>query len=110
MKIAQILKISGNQLEGPLPTLQGSTTGTTKFPTLASVINQAMPLLFSIAGILLFLYLVWGGFNFLTSMGDPKKAEMGKHKITSAVIGIVILFAAYWVVQLTDIFFGFGIY
>ncbi len=110
MQIAQQLQISGvtGVIEGPLPTKEGG--GGYKFDSLASVINVAMPLLFAIAGIILFLILVWGGFDFLTSMGDPKKAEGAKNKITSAIIGIVILFTAYWVVQLVDMFFGFKIF
>ena len=108
MQIAQVLKISGvpGEIIGPLNTDPDKP----QYNNLADIVNIAMPYLFSIAGIILFLMLVWGGFEFLTSMGDPKKAEGAKNKITSAIIGIVILFMSYWVVQLIDIFFGFKIF
>ena len=71
-----------------------------KFTNLASIVTNALPILFSIAGLILLAYLIWGGFDYLTSMGDPKKAEVGKTKITNAVIGFFLIFAAYWIVQI----------
>lgn len=103
MKLAQAVKIPGNQnITGPLP--EG------RFTNLSSIITIALPLVFGIAGLFLFLYLLWGGFDYLTSMGDPKKAEAGKNKITNAIIGFVIIFASYWIVQLVDYIFKLGIY
>ncbi|MBI2611626.1 hypothetical protein HYW54_02650 [Candidatus Gottesmanbacteria bacterium] len=109
MKIAQRLEINGTPIEGPLPTISGQP-GVYKFTTLASIINAAVPILFAFSGIALFIYLVWGGFDYLTSMGDPKKAEQGKNRITHAVVGFIIMFVAFWVVQVMDIFLGFEIF
>lgn len=97
-QLAQTLNIPGSDtpVVGPLPAGQ--------FEKLADLINNALPLLFAIAGITLFLYLVWGGFDYLTSMGDPKKAESGKHKITNALLGFLIIFVSYWIVQIIDFF------
>jgi len=81
-----------------------------RFTTLSSLITVALPYLFSIAGLILFAYLVWGGFDYLTSMGDPKKAEAGKNKITYAVLGFIIIFASYWLVQIISRLFNLGIY
>ncbi|MBI4067416.1 hypothetical protein HY407_03460 [Candidatus Gottesmanbacteria bacterium] len=103
MQIAQELEINGTPIaKGPLPM--------DKFNNLSSIINQAVPILFSIAGIALFIYLVWGGFDYLMSMGDPKKAEAGKNKITHAVVGFIIMFSSYWILQIVDALFGFNIY
>lgn len=97
MLLAQDIQLPGGQsISGPL------NRGSVQFTDLASVVNQAMTLIFPIAGLILFLYLIWGGFDYLTSMGDPKKAESGKAKITNAVIGFIIIFASYWIVQLLD--------
>lgn len=74
------------------------------FTNLSSIVTNAIPLLFSVAGLILLAYLIWGGFDYLTSMGDPKKAEAGKTKITNAVIGFFIIFAAYWITQLITLF------
>lgn len=91
-----------SEIIGPLP--EG------RFTNLASILNVSLPYIFSIAGVLLLAYLIWGGFNYLTSMGDPKKAEVGKSRITHAVIGFFIIFVAYWLVQIIDFVFKLGIY
>ena len=102
MELAQNLQIGDQTVTGPLPA--------GRFNTLSDLLTQALPLIFPIAGIILFVYLVWGGFDYLTSMGDPKKAEAGRAKITNAVIGFTIIFASYWIVQIVDYLFKIGIY
>ena len=69
-------------------------------PTTGSIINILVSLLFSIAGLLLLLYLIYGGFMFLTSGGDPNKAQVAKGIITTALIGFIIIFTSYWIVQI----------
>ncbi|KKS95642.1 MAG: hypothetical protein UV73_C0015G0017 [Candidatus Gottesmanbacteria bacterium GW2011_GWA2_43_14] len=94
----------GLKLPGATTAIQGPLKGT-KFTNLSSLISNAIPLIFPIAGLILFAYLIWGGFDFLTSLGDPKKAEAAKNKITYAVLGFFLIFAAYWIVQLVAYFF-----
>jgi hypothetical protein len=38
-----------------------------------------------------------------------KGVDEGKQKITAAVIGFIILFAAYWIMQLLELIFGIRI-
>ena len=101
--LAQTLKLPGMSglISGPL------NKSATKFNTLADLVNNAATrIILPIAGILLLGYLIWGGFDYLTSMGDPKKAEAGRTKITNAIIGFFIIFTAYWIVQLVAFVFG----
>lgn len=94
--LAQVLNLPGDvTINGPLPASKN-------FTNLASLINNSLTYLFAIAGILLLLYLIWGGFDYLTSMGDPKKAEAANKKLSSAIIGIIIIFISYWIVQLAE--------
>lgn len=81
-----------------------------EFTNLASVVTVALQFIFPIAGIILLAYLVWGGFDYLTSMGDAKKAEAAQGKITNALIGFLLIFAAYWIVQILDKVLKLGIY
>ncbi|MBI3342893.1 hypothetical protein HY032_01935 [Candidatus Gottesmanbacteria bacterium] len=66
----------------------------------------AIAFIFAFAGIGLLLMLILAGFNFLTSAGDPKKLEMGKQRLTYAIVGFLVIFTAYWAVQLAGIIFG----
>lgn len=73
-----------------------------KFKTgsIGGVVSSLLLYIFPIAGILVLLYLVLGGIQLMTSLGDPKAVQSAKGKITGALIGFVIIFAAYWVVQI----------
>lgn len=71
-----------------------------RFFTVGGVINAVIPSLLTLAGLLLLLYLIYGGFSLMMSRGDPKAMEAAKGKITNAAIGFAIVFTAYWLVQL----------
>ena len=73
-----------------------------------SIMGTALKFIFPGAGILLLIYLIFGGFSLMTSSGDPKAISAAKGKITSALIGFVIVFAAYWIVQITGLILGLG--
>ncbi len=68
--------------------------------TIGDIISKAIPWIFTIAGMLLLVYLIFGGFQLMTSGGDPKTAGAAKSHITNALVGFIIIFIAYWVVQL----------
>lgn len=103
MQLAQVLKFGEN--EGGTPIELKGPLDPNKFPNLASVVTNALQFIFPIAGVLLLLYLVWGGFSYLTSIGDPKKAEAARGRITNAIIGFVLIFAAFWLVQILEYVF-----
>src|SRR3989344_1730509 len=56
-------------------------------------------LLFTLATPILIVVLIAGGFIYLTSGGNPKKTETAKGLITSAIVGIIIAFAAWLIVD-----------
>ena len=47
------------------------------------------------AGILLLVYLVYGGVEWLTSGGDKAKLESARAKLTNALIGVAIIAASF---------------
>ncbi len=81
--------VNGQQvcsLENPL---QGNKTDATAI--ISTVITGAL----GIIGALTLLMLVWGGFQWLTSAGNPEKVKMGTQTMVWAVIGVVLVFASY---------------
>ena len=54
-----------------------------------------------IAGIIVLFLFVAGGIGMIAGAGkdNPEKAEKSKKMITSAVIGFILIFTAYWIVQ-----------
>ena len=68
--------------------------------SIADVINALVPYIFGLAGILVLLYLLYGGFHLILSMGEPKAVQEAKSKITNALVDFIIIFLAYWLVQI----------
>lgn len=52
----------------------------------------------SIVGALALLMIVWGGAKWLTSRGSPEKVKEGTQAILWAVIGLVLVFASYFII------------
>lgn len=65
-----------------------------------SVVQQLLTMVFSFAGGLAFLYLLFGAFLVLTSQSDPEKLNRGKRTIYGAVIGIIFTVSAVFIVNL----------
>lgn len=101
---AQTLNLGGGSVKGPL-----AIPGAGANPTIGGILSNALPIVIGIAGLALLLMLISAGYTFLTSAGDAKKMEQGKQQLTSALIGFIIVFGAYWLVQILGIMFGTSI-
>ncbi|MBI5614584.1 hypothetical protein HY947_06675 [Candidatus Gottesmanbacteria bacterium] len=103
--------ILAQNLKFPGPNGQISLKGPDNFlfTNIAGIIGGAIKFIFIFAGIGLLAMLVFAGYDFLTSAGDAKKLETGKQRMTNALIGFVLIFAAYWVVQIAGKIFGLSI-
>ena len=83
---------------------------TEKFETVGDLISLLLPWLFNIAVVLVFLFLLWGGLQYIFSQGDPKAAQNAQRRITYAIIGLVVLILAFLVVQFIESFTGIPIF
>ena len=63
--------------------------------SIAELVTRILPYVYGIAGVALFAMLIYGGFMWLTSAGDPEKVSKGVGTIVNAVIGIAIVAFAY---------------
>lgn len=60
-----------------------------------------------VAGVLILLYyLIMGAFNWLTSGGDKSKVEEARNKITTAIIGILLLSCVLAIVMFVQYILG----
>lgn len=96
--LAQNINVGGQSITGPLKGIN----------TLSDVINKIVPVVIYAAIIILFFVLVWGGFNFLTSAGNPEKIKSARAKITTGIIGFILLIVSYIIVKLISTLFGIG--
>lgn len=101
------LTVTGNS--NPLLRYVQGMNNLGNFSTPAGFINELLPYLFSLAGVILFMMLVWGGFEMMYGAADTKAQEAGKHRITAALIGFTLLFVSYWIAQILQFIFGVNI-
>ncbi len=68
----------------------------------SNIVSLFLNIAFVVAGIILLFFFIMGGIGLISSAGrnDPQKNEQAKKTITSAVIGLVVVFASYWIVKL----------
>jgi len=74
--------------------------------TIAGIISGLIQLLIIIAAIVFFFILVIGGIRWIMSGGDKANTEAARNQITAALVGLVIVFAAWAILTLVDTFFG----
>jgi len=88
--------------------ISGILPGTeiTKWSNVGDIVSRLLIYIFPIAGILTFIYLLLGGFSLIFASGDPEKIKKAQGQITNAIIGFLIIFAAYWIVQVLEIILG----
>lgn len=67
------------------------------------IISRALPYLFTFSGLILFTMIIWGGFEMLGGASNPQSQEAGKHRITNAVVGFLLLFSSYFLAQLVEL-------
>jgi hypothetical protein len=74
--------------------------------TIGGIISILLPYIFVLAGLALLLMLIFGGFQLMTSAGNPKGMESGKNKVMYALVGFLIIFASFWLVKIFQVILG----
>ena len=67
--------------------------------------------LYVLSGVVLFFLIIAAGFGILrgAGSGDKQQTAQGKQAITYAIIGFLIIFASYWIIQLIEAITGLKI-
>jgi len=69
------------------------------------LIGSLIQLIFVVAIIVALLYLIYGGFRWLVSSGDKAQVAAAREHLVAAVIGLVIIFLSYFILNLILGFF-----
>ena len=81
----------------------------TKFVDVGSIISKLLPYVYVLAGLSLLVMLILGGVGLMTAAGDPAKIKASYGKISGALIGFLIIFVSYFVLQLLETILGVSI-
>ena len=90
-------------------TQEGLQTTAAAFTSLGEIISTLVTAAIIVAGLAAFIFLIVGGFQYLTSGGDKAAAQSARDRITYAIMGLAIVAAAVAVIQVLGAVFGFNI-
>ena len=77
--------------------------------TVPKLVSGFVKLTLVAAAVIFFFILVIGGIRWIMSGGDKQATESARGQITAALVGLVIVFAAFAIVQLIQTLFGIRI-
>lgn len=88
------------------PLYIGNSEYRTQLSTPRGIISRALTFAFPLAGIILFVMILWGGFEMLSGASTKKSLDAGRERVTAALIGFILLFSSYWIAQIVEAVFG----
>ena len=74
---------------------------------LSGLMNVLVSFIFPFAAVLLFVMLCYAGFVYISSEGSADKVNQAKAIITSSIIGLILLFLAFFIIRIVSAIFGF---
>ena len=74
--------------------------------TLPNMLSTLFSVLLVVVGIVFLFMLIMGGLKWMMSEGDDKKLTAARNQVTNALVGLVIVFAAWALVALINSIFG----
>ena len=72
------------------------------------MIQLSLNLLLIASVVLAIFYLAWGGITWILSEGDKQKLAQAKHRITIAIIGLVVIFVSFAILNILQFLFKVG--
>jgi hypothetical protein len=81
----------------------------TPFPELGQLIANVVAIVIFLAALLVFIFLLIGGLQWITSGGDKAAAQAARDRITSALVGLVIVVAAFALMLIIERVFGVSV-
>ena len=76
------------------------------YGSIGAFVSVILPNVFILAAIILFFLIIFGGFSIITSAGNQEKAKEGQQTLTAALIGFLVIFASYWIIQIIEVLTG----
>jgi hypothetical protein len=74
-----------------------------------SFISQLITFLIVVAILVAVFFLIWGGIKWIMSGGDKAKVESARSTIIGAIVGLIIVFLAYFIISIVAKAFGIDI-
>lgn len=93
----------------PFPTGQFDDLGKIGAGDFGAIVGSAITILFVVAIVIALGFLVYGGIKWITSGGDKTAVEAARNTIVAAVVGLVVVFLSYFILNLVLGFFNLSL-
>lgn len=90
------MKFQWNQIVPDCVTTQGVATLNCVGPLFKNVIDA----LLAFAGVAALFLIIFSGIKFITSGGDPKQVEGARKTLTYAIMGLLVIFLSFFIINL----------
>ena len=77
--------------------------------TLGDFVSHTIPAIILVAALATFIYLIYGGVEWITAGGEKGKIENARNRITQGIVGLAIVACAWAISSLVMYFFGIDI-
>lgn len=97
---SETLAQGSNSINGGLQVIKTSfPTGPAQTSNLSALIKTVINWALYFSAVLAVIYIIVGGYIYITAAGDKDKAKDGRTALTNAIIGLVMIIFAYVIVQ-----------
>jgi hypothetical protein len=83
-----------------LSNIIGSDTAASKFGKIGDLISALLDLTIILTAFLMFIWMVWGAFEYIFAGGDKEKLGKAQKRLTWAVVGFLLIAVAYFISHL----------
>jgi len=77
--------------------------------SIGSTVQKIVVAIIVLAVIIALLYLLYGGVKWIISRGDKTEVEAARNHITAAVVGLIVVFLAIFIVMIILALFGISL-
>ncbi len=79
----------------PLKVVAEQGAGFNSTATFESIIGLVITTVLSLMGVIFLILAIYGGYNWMMARGNEEMVERAKKTITNAIIGLIVILAAY---------------
>jgi len=91
------------------PAIDGEISGLSGAEFLNKLISLGISVGFLVAAVIFVYMFIMGGIRWITSEGDKTKVETARNQITHALVGLLLTFLLFVILEIIEQFFGISL-
>ena len=104
-----LLLVSQARFAYAVDTVPVNSNKVAKLADLGVLFGNILAVISALASFAALSMLIWGGFKYMTSQGDPKAVDSARGTLTWAVIGLIMIIVSWLVMVFIEQFTGVNV-